>query len=52
MQAILFDLIENFKFALPDEKFEVRRMPSGIMGPFVKEKMAEGLAMPLHVVPL
>ena len=52
MQAILFDLIENFKFSLPDEKLDIRRMPTGIMGPLVKEKMQEGLSMPLRVVPL
>lgn len=49
MQAIMFDLIEHFKFTLPEEKLEVQRLPAGLMGPLVKEKMHEGLYMPLHV---
>ena len=52
MQAILFDLVEHFKFTLPAEPMEVIRLPAGLMGPLVKEKMSEGLMMPLHVTPL
>ena len=50
MQAIMFDLIENFKFSLPDEKVDIRRMPTGVMSPAVKDKLQDGLAMPLRVV--
>lgn len=49
MQAIMFDLIEHFRFTLPEEKMEIRRLPAGVMSPVVKEKMHEGLYMPLRV---
>lgn len=53
MQAIVFDLIENFKFALPPEKVEIRRAPTGaLMSPLVKDKAHEGSQMPLLVTPL
>ena len=52
MQAIMFDLVENFKFTLPEEKLEILRLPAGLMGPLIKEKPQEGLAMPLRIVPL
>nr|BAL05189.1 cytochrome P450 [Phanerodontia chrysosporium] len=52
MQAIVADLVENFKFSIPPEKPEIIRVPAGIMGPMVKGKMHEGLQMPLHVTPL
>ncbi|KAJ3539651.1 hypothetical protein NM688_g6334 [Phlebia brevispora] len=51
MQAILFDLIEHFRFELPDEKMEILRLPSGVMGPLIKDKPHEGIAMPLKVYP-
>lgn len=52
MQAIMFDLVENFKFTLPAEKMEILRLPAGLMGPLIKEKPHEGLAMPLTIEPL
>ncbi|PSS30876.1 hypothetical protein PHLCEN_2v2603 [Hermanssonia centrifuga] len=52
MQAIMFDLIENFKFALAEDKPEILRVPMGIMGPMVKGKMHEGVQLPLRVTPL
>ena len=52
MQAIVADLIENFKFALPENRPEIIRVPLDIMGPMVKEKMEEGVQMPLHVTAL
>ena len=52
MQTVMFDLIANFKFELPDEKMEIRRVPTGVMGPMVKDKTKDGHIMPLRVVPL
>ena len=47
----MFDLVEHFKFSLP-EKVEIQRMPAGIMMPLVKEKMHEGVQMPICVTPV
>lgn len=52
MQAIATDLLENFKFALPEDKPEIMRLPTGLMSPIVKTRMGEGLQMPLHVTAL
>ncbi|GJE88903.1 cytochrome P450 [Phanerochaete sordida] len=52
MQAIVVDLVENFRFAIPDDKPEIIRAPTMTMGPMVKGKMQEGFQMPLHVVPV
>ncbi|KIP07386.1 hypothetical protein PHLGIDRAFT_19184 [Phlebiopsis gigantea 11061_1 CR5-6] len=49
MQAIVADLIENFKFSIPDEKPEIVRVPAGIMGPMVRGREKEGMLMPLRV---
>ena len=48
-QAIIVDLIENFKFALPEDKPEILRAPLGLMCPIVKGKLKDGSQMPLHV---
>lgn len=49
----MFDLLENFRFALPEEKMEVRRAPAGvIMGPVLKDSKQQGFLMPLHVTPV
>ena len=50
MQAIAVELIENFKFSIPEDKPDIIRIPAGIMGPMVKNKMQEGIQMPLHVI--
>ncbi len=52
MQAIMFDLVENFKFALAEDKPDILRVPMGIMGPMVEGKMHEGVQLPLRVTPL
>ena len=52
MQAIVTDLVENFKFALPEDKPEILRAPLGIMGPMIKGKLNEGMRLPLHVTVL
>ena len=49
MQAIVADLIENFKFSIPDDKPEIIRVPSGVMGPMVAGRENEGMLMPLRV---
>ena len=48
----MFDLLEDFMFSLPDEEMKIRRMPTGLMGPLVQEKMEDGLSMPLRVTPI
>ncbi|KIP03775.1 hypothetical protein PHLGIDRAFT_129943 [Phlebiopsis gigantea 11061_1 CR5-6] len=52
LQAIIVELVENFKYNIPEEKPEIARIPAGIMGPVVKGKMYEGIQMPLHVTAL
>ena len=49
MQAIVTDLIENFKFTLPKDKPEIVRFPAGLLTPLVKSDMAAGPQMPLRV---
>ena len=51
IQAVLVELIENFKFALPDEKPEIQRVPAGITIPMVKNKWGLGSQMPLRISP-
>nr|BAL05188.1 cytochrome P450 [Phanerodontia chrysosporium] len=52
MQAIIVELVENFRFFLPDDKPEIIRAPTMTMGPMVKGKLHEGFQMPLRVVPV
>lgn len=52
MQAIVADLIENFKFGIPDDKPEILRVPAGVMGPMVRGRESEGMLMPLRVSPV
>ena len=49
MQSILVDLIENFEFAIPDDKPEILRFPAGLVTPLVKSEMHAGAQMPLRV---
>lgn len=49
MQAIVADLIEHFRFSIPDDKPEIVRAPSMLMAPMIKGKEHEGSQMPLHV---
>ena len=49
MQAIVTDLIENFKFRLPKDMPEIVRAPVGVMAPMIKGKAYEGIKMPLDV---
>jgi len=49
MQAILVELIENFEFALPADKPDVMRVPTGITTPMIRGKMHLGAQMPLKV---
>lgn len=49
MQAILVELIENFEFAIPEDKPEIMRFPAGLVAPLVKSDMMAGPQMPLHV---
>lgn len=52
MQAIVTDLVENFKFELPEDRPEILRAPVGVMSPMLKGRMQEGMKMPLHVTAL
>ena len=49
MQAFVSDLVENFKFGLPEDGPEIVRAPLGVMSPMVKGKLHEGMQMPIHV---
>ncbi|EMD37290.1 hypothetical protein CERSUDRAFT_113940 [Gelatoporia subvermispora B] len=49
MQAILVELLENFKFAIPEDKPEIQRVPAGLMVPMIRNKMNLGVQMPLEV---
>ncbi|KIY64663.1 hypothetical protein CYLTODRAFT_358085, partial [Cylindrobasidium torrendii FP15055 ss-10] len=51
MQAIAFELLENFRFE-PAGDLTVKRHPAGsAMMPMVRERMREGVQMPLKVIP-
>ncbi|EMD35307.1 hypothetical protein CERSUDRAFT_116112 [Gelatoporia subvermispora B] len=49
MQAILVELLENFEFAVPDDKPEIQRVPAGLMMPMIRNKMHLGTQMPLKI---
>ncbi|KAJ8474242.1 hypothetical protein ONZ51_g7351 [Trametes cubensis] len=49
MQAILVELIEQFEFAIPEDKPEIIRFPAGLVAPLVKDDMKAGPQMPLRV---
>nr|ADN06378.1 PAH-inducible cytochrome P450 monooxygenase PC-PAH 4 [Phanerodontia chrysosporium] len=49
MQAIISDLVENFRFGLPKDRPEVLRVPAAVMAPMIKGRMEEGAKLPLHV---
>ncbi|KAI0658317.1 PAH-inducible cytochrome P450 monooxygenase PC-PAH 1 [Cubamyces menziesii] len=49
MQAILVELIEQFEFAIPEDKPEILRFPAGLVAPLVKDDMKAGPQMPLRV---
>lgn len=48
-QAIAAEIIEHFKFELPDDRPEILRTPMFVMGPMIKGKLHEGVQMPLRV---
>ena len=48
----MVELVEKFKFALPEDEPEIIRVPTSIMSPMVKGRMGEGVQMPLHVTAL
>ncbi|KAI0089302.1 cytochrome P450 [Irpex rosettiformis] len=49
MQAVLVALVQNFEFSLPPTETEILRMPVSLMAPLVKNRMKEGVLMPLTV---
>lgn len=52
MQTITFELLENFRFEAASD-LTVKRQPAGaVMMPMVRERMREGVQMPLKVFPL
>ena len=50
MEAIIADLLDNFKFSIPEDNPDIIRIPSQIMCPMVKGKESEGVWMPLNVI--
>ncbi|KAF7430178.1 hypothetical protein PC9H_005878 [Pleurotus ostreatus] len=46
MQAVLFQLMESFEFSMPPG-VEVMRIMGAIMVPMIKDKLQEGIKMPL-----
>ncbi|KIY63100.1 PAH-inducible cytochrome P450 monooxygenase PC-PAH 1, partial [Cylindrobasidium torrendii FP15055 ss-10] len=52
MQTIAFELLENFRFEAVKD-LTVKRQPAGaVMMPMVRERMREGVQMPLRIIPL
>ncbi|TBU46080.1 cytochrome P450 [Dichomitus squalens] len=49
MQALAAELLERFEFGLPEEHYEIMRVPAGLMIPLVKDKLELGAVMPLRV---
>ncbi|KAI0087586.1 PAH-inducible cytochrome P450 monooxygenase PC-PAH 1 [Irpex rosettiformis] len=49
MQTVLVALVQNFEFSLPPTETEILRMPAGLMAPMVKNRLKEGVLMPLTV---
>ncbi|KAI0712966.1 cytochrome P450 [Cerioporus squamosus] len=50
MQALLAEILENFEFSIPEEKYTIRRAPVGVaMAPMLEGKEELGTAMPLQV---
>ena len=49
MQALAVELLERFEFGLPEEKYDIIRLPAGLMVPLVRDKMELGTVMPLKV---
>lgn len=50
MQAVLAETLENFEFAVPLEKQDIKRAPAGpIMVPILRGKEELGSVMPLRV---
>ena len=52
LQAIVVELLENFEFAIPDEKPDIQRVPGGLMIPMIRGKPQLGSQMPLKVTPI
>ncbi|KAK0449894.1 cytochrome P450 [Armillaria borealis] len=52
MQAVIFELVESFKLSLPKEDLQIKRQPAFIMLPMVRDEMAKGTQMPLHLTPI
>ncbi|KAI0697725.1 cytochrome P450 [Cerioporus squamosus] len=50
MQALVAELVENFRFAPPSEDVVIQRSPAGpVMTPTLRGKEDEGTAMPLRI---
>ncbi|KZT63987.1 cytochrome P450 [Daedalea quercina L-15889] len=52
LQAICVELLENFEFAIPDDKPDIQRVPGGLMIPMIRGKPQLGSQMPLKVTPI
>lgn len=46
---MLVELLDNFEFAIPDDKPEIQRVPAGQMISMVRNKMHLGTQMPLKI---
>ncbi|KAK0204383.1 cytochrome P450 [Desarmillaria ectypa] len=51
LQAILFELLESFKFTFPKAGIDIKRQHAGLMIPMVRDEMSKGPQMPLHLIP-
>ena len=52
LQAIVVELLENFEFAIPDDKPDIQRVAGGLMIPMIRGKPELGSQMPLKVTPI
>ena len=48
LQGIVFELVENFKFA-PAPDVDIRRAPASVMTPMIRGRESEGTQLPLLV---
>ncbi|EIW63773.1 cytochrome P450, partial [Trametes versicolor FP-101664 SS1] len=52
MQAMLVELVENFRFTLLDDQPEIVHLPAGFRVPIVEGERERGAQMPLYVCPV
>ncbi|KAI0719203.1 PAH-inducible cytochrome P450 monooxygenase PC-PAH 1 [Fomitopsis betulina] len=52
LQAIVVELLENFAFAIPEDKPDIQRVAGGLMIPMIRGRPELGSQMPLKVTPI